>query len=222
MTTTIRDNVPHDLTVYLQQETNELRALLKRSSEDIAVIGQRLILIRARLASGQSFYEWCSESLGLSRGTVENFMNTAIFLKKFPNFGRYDPSVIYELAAPSMPEEIIQAIGNGQVEPDVKIVKALKREYNEESRDSASARSSSRLTPQQLIANIVELVQKSELYVPDMDKEQVDETFRAIIRTLASVQDGKLFARNKGQKTRVGMCTLACALEAYFTPEDEA
>lgn len=91
--------------VVVQQRTTEIKALMKRTAQDIIEIGEKLIEVKARLPHGafggwlESEFEWTSE-------TARRFMNVA---DKFKNNKLLNldvaPSALYLLAAPSTPDD---------------------------------------------------------------------------------------------------------------------
>lgn len=89
---------------FIRQQTGEIRALMKRTSQDIIDLGQRLILVKEKLGHGQ-FGIWLAAEFDWTSRTAMRFMNVA------ENFNcdklsqlNFDPSALYELAAPSTPE----------------------------------------------------------------------------------------------------------------------
>jgi Protein of unknown function (DUF3102) len=65
-----------DTTIYLQQNAQETRGLLKRTSEDIIQIGKNLLEAKARIPHGQ-FIPWAKAELGISQSTSWRFMQAA-------------------------------------------------------------------------------------------------------------------------------------------------
>ncbi len=100
---------PTDLQFFLDTQANEIRSMLKRTIEDIASIGERLLQVKSKFKRDADFENWVQESLGISDKSADNFMNTALFMKTHQNFSHLDPSAIYELAAPNTPEALIKA-----------------------------------------------------------------------------------------------------------------
>ncbi len=106
--------------VFVQQQTSEIRGLMKRTAEDIVDIGQRLIEVKKRLKHGR-FGTWLTAEFGWNQKTAERFMNVAeSFQSKFDSLSIFDlaPSALYILAAPSTPaearEEAIARAQSGQ------------------------------------------------------------------------------------------------------------
>lgn len=92
----------------VQQHTSEIRELLRRSAQDVWKIGQRLSDVRSRLKYGQ-FLTWLKTEFGWSQRTAYNFINVyETFGDRFAKLATVDiaTSVLYQLAAPSVPEEL--------------------------------------------------------------------------------------------------------------------
>ncbi len=90
---------------FVQQQTGEIRGLMKRTVESIFEIGQRLIVVKERLGHGR-FGSWLETEFEWSQDTASNFINVAKKFGKFPNFSEFDmaASALYMLAAPSTPD----------------------------------------------------------------------------------------------------------------------
>lgn len=91
---------------FVQQQTGEIRVLMKRTVESIFEIGQRLLTVKKRLGHGR-FGSWLETEFDWDDRTARRFMSVAENLK-----GKLDtvtetnfaPSALYILAAPSTPE----------------------------------------------------------------------------------------------------------------------
>jgi hypothetical protein len=91
---------------FLQQQTGEIRALMRRSAQDIFEIGQKLIELKQRLGHGQ-FGQWLEAEFDWTERLAQQFMNVARQFKP-ENFAdlQIAPSALYLLAAPSTPEGV--------------------------------------------------------------------------------------------------------------------
>ena len=89
--------------IVVQQRTDEIRTLVRRTAQDIIEIGNKLIEVKARLGHGY-FGEWLNAEFGWKWKTAQNFMSVA---DKFVNFTNINlaPSVLYLLSAPSVSDE---------------------------------------------------------------------------------------------------------------------
>lgn len=96
--------------VEVQSAAVRIRDRMKRTVEDIIAIGQDLIAVKEKLPHG-AFLPWIEAEFGMKDQTARNMMNVAsMYSDKFPNFGNLAPSVFYEIAAPSTPEVVRQAV----------------------------------------------------------------------------------------------------------------
>jgi hypothetical protein len=91
---------------FLQQQTGEIRALMRRSAQDIFEIGEKLIEIKQRLGHGQ-FGKWLAAEFAWTERLAQQFMNVAKQFKS-ENFSdlQLAPSALYVLAAPSTPVSV--------------------------------------------------------------------------------------------------------------------
>lgn len=99
--------------IVVQQRTEEIKVLVRRSAQDIIDIGNKLIDVKARLGHG-NFGGWLDAEFGWKKSTASSFMNVA---EKFQNLeiSRFGASALYLLAAPSTPEPArIEAIERSQ------------------------------------------------------------------------------------------------------------
>ena len=117
----------------IQEHTGEIRKRLRRSAQDVWEIGQRLADVRSRLKYGQ-FLTWLKAEFGWSQRTAYNFINVyETFGDRFAKLAKVDiaTSVLYQLAAPSVPEElrveVLKAAANGQKITHKSIKSAIKQ-----------------------------------------------------------------------------------------------
>lgn len=92
----------------VQQRTGEIRERLRRSAQDVWEIGQKLSDVRSRLQYGQ-FLSWIKAEFGWSQRTAYNFINVyETFGDRFANLAKVNiaTSLLYQLASPSVPEEL--------------------------------------------------------------------------------------------------------------------
>lgn len=96
-----------DTRSFVEARTGEIKALVKRSAQDIIEIGQKLTEVKARLGHG-NFGQWLKSEFEWSQDTAQRFINVA---NKFqiPQIADFDfaPSALYLLAAPSTPDEAV-------------------------------------------------------------------------------------------------------------------
>jgi hypothetical protein len=104
---------------------------LARTVEDILQIGQALQGAKAALGHGY-FLRWLAAEVGISRQSAENFMAVAgrFGAGKFPTVGNLacvPPAVLYVLAAPSTPTDVVDAVLAGQVPATLAAIRAASR-----------------------------------------------------------------------------------------------
>lgn len=88
---------------FIQRQTGEIRALMKRTAQDIIEIGQKLILVKEKLAHGR-FLDWIAAEFEWSYPTAARFMQVANSFSKIYQIDKFAASALYVLAAPSTPE----------------------------------------------------------------------------------------------------------------------
>lgn len=120
---------------FIQQQTGEIRGLMRRTAQDIFEIGQKLIQIKEKLGHGR-FGTWLSVEFGWTERTAQQFMNVARQFKS-ENFSdlQLAPSALYVLAAPSTSakarQEAIERAASGEMITH-KTAKVIKKKYDTE------------------------------------------------------------------------------------------
>lgn len=102
----------------VQQRTDEIKTLMKRTARDIIEIGEKLIEVKSRLPHGE-FGKWLEGEFGWADRTAQRFMNVAsVFKSDTVSDLDIQTKALYLLAAPSTPEaarsEAIRLAENGQ------------------------------------------------------------------------------------------------------------
>lgn len=89
----------------------EIRTRLRRTVEDMIVIGEQLNAVQEILHYSQ-FYEWAQTEFGLSRGSVFEFARIATrFAEKRSIIERFfTPTIVRRLAAVSVPDKAVDAV----------------------------------------------------------------------------------------------------------------
>ncbi|MEL6815242.1 MAG: DUF3102 domain-containing protein [Cyanobacteria bacterium J06598_3] len=111
----------------IQQRTGEIRERLRRSAQDVWEIGQKLSDVRSRLKYGQ-FLTWIKAEFGWSQRTAYNFINVyETFGDRFANLAKVNiaTSLLYQLASPSVPEELREQILRAAEQGDTMTAKEL-------------------------------------------------------------------------------------------------
>jgi len=88
---------------FIQRQTGEIRALMKRTAQDIIEIGQKLVLVKEKLAHGR-FLDWIAAEFEWSYPTAARFMQVANSFRNTYQIDKFAASALYVLAAPSTPE----------------------------------------------------------------------------------------------------------------------
>jgi hypothetical protein len=87
-----------------------IKPLLKRTAEDIFIIGGELRNVKDMLPHGK-YTEWLGVEFGLSERMAQHFVNVRERLgPKSEKFSVLPPSTLYLLAAPSTPDEAIAVV----------------------------------------------------------------------------------------------------------------
>lgn len=120
--------VDEDKRVFLQESAESIKAELKRTARGVVAIGEKLIGVKEALEHGQ-FLAWINAEFDdLTEMTAVRFMQVAARFGKSNILLDYPVSVLYALAAPSTPDEIVERVTSGQITPTVKAISAAKQE----------------------------------------------------------------------------------------------
>ncbi|BAZ51968.1 hypothetical protein NIES4103_46270 [Nostoc sp. NIES-4103] len=98
-------NLDPEILTLVQQHTNEIKGLMRRTAQDINEIGQKLIEVKQYLGHG-NFTNWLKLEFNWSVSTATKFMHVAEQLKSvnFTNLN-ISASALYTIAAPSTSKE---------------------------------------------------------------------------------------------------------------------
>lgn len=123
-----------DTAHFIQQQTGEIRGLMRRTAQDIFEIGQRLLEVKAKLGHGR-FGTWLGVEFDWTERTAQQFMNVARHFKA-ENFAdlHLAPSALYLLAAPSTPPKVRQeAIARAELGETItyKTAKVIKQQHTQ-------------------------------------------------------------------------------------------
>lgn len=99
-------NLDSEVRIVVQQRTSEIKTLMRRTTQDIIDIGQKLTEVKEQLGHG-NFLNWLQHEFEWEGRTARNFMRVAETFK-MENFANLDfaASALYLLAAPSTPEAV--------------------------------------------------------------------------------------------------------------------
>jgi len=92
-----------EISQFVQQQTGEIRALIKRTAQDVIEIGQKLLLVKGKLGHGR-FLDWIEAEFEWSYPTAARFIQVANSFGNEYQIDKFAPSALYVLAAPSTPD----------------------------------------------------------------------------------------------------------------------
>ena len=156
---------------FVQQQTGEIRGLMKRTANDIVEIGQKLVNVKEKLGHGR-FGSWLEAEFDWSIQTAKRFMNVAAVFQnqQIVDFDFIAPSALYELAAPSLSDaarneafarakagesityKAAKDIKQKYALPSVKLESALKQEIQPVSQLSSTASNTPPRIKQEIVA----------------------------------------------------------------------
>ena len=97
-----------EVSIKAQVAAERVKIRINRTVEDIIEIGRNLIEVKESLPHGE-FGKWIELEFGMSQPLAYNFIQT---YKRFGNGNynnyKFQPTVLYALAAPSTPDTIIE------------------------------------------------------------------------------------------------------------------
>lgn len=121
-----------DTRLFVQEKAQAIHMRLKRTAEDIIAIGQDLLAVKGRLQHGQ-FGRWLQAEFDMTDRHALNFMRVASrFGSKSEIISDLPVTVIYELAAPSTPEAVVEMVETGQIPATLPAIREAKHELQQE------------------------------------------------------------------------------------------
>lgn len=115
---------------FVQEKAQSIHARLKRTAEDIIAIGQDLIDVKARLGHGK-FQDWLKAEFEMSLWTANKFVQVSTRFKSV-KFTDLPISILYELAAPSTPDVVIEMVESGEIPATIPAIREAKRDMQQE------------------------------------------------------------------------------------------
>jgi len=135
---------------FVQQQTGEIRGLMKRTAQGIVEIGQKLSEVKERLGHGR-FGTWLESEFRWSYETAARFMRV---YTQFNSVNLTDvsiaPSALYLLAAPSISKAVIQeAIARAEAGESITYTtaKEIKKKYTSTTKSKSKVKSEPEQTP---------------------------------------------------------------------------
>lgn len=99
------DTLDAETRIVVQQRTSEIKALMKKTAQDIIEIGEKLIEVKGKLPHG-GFGGWLAAEFEWTPQHARRFMAVAdAFNGQNEQIERFAPSALYLLAAPSTPDD---------------------------------------------------------------------------------------------------------------------
>ena len=100
---------------------------------NVIEIGDLLLQAKAQLDHGQ-FQTWAERELGIRPRSAQNYMNAAAFVKdKSETVALLLPAILYKIAAPSAPKEIVERVVNAEA-IDVSAIETELADYRDRKR----------------------------------------------------------------------------------------
>jgi hypothetical protein len=122
---------------FVREAADRIRSRMTHSAQSIIEIGRDLIRVKERLGHG-NFLPWIDREFRMTEKTAERFMSVAErFGDKFDSVSTLGLTALYELAAPSTPEEVRSEVearvasGQSVTTAEVKELKSKIRERDD-------------------------------------------------------------------------------------------
>lgn len=156
-----------ELQTTVRLATERIKMRMKRTAEDIIEIGKDLIAIKEQLPHGQ-FLPWIESEFEMSDQTAKNFMNVAERFPQIPNNLEFKPTILYQLAAPSTPESVVEKAiekaesGESVTVAEIKQLKADVKALEQRNKDLVMVVKAERSSKEQIAAAKDQLALKLE------------------------------------------------------------
>lgn len=107
----------------LAEIASDLRPRITQMSAEMMIIAHGLLRAKRLLPHG-NFGDWVEEELNIGRRTAERIMSVARrFEGKSDTVAHLPATVVYELAAPSTPQEVVDDVIAGRLEPKISAIR---------------------------------------------------------------------------------------------------
>lgn len=111
---------------FVRRAADETHGLMRRAAGDIVGIGENLLAVKERLPD-MKYSAWLRAEFALSRQSAYRYMRVAEkFGKSCHTVLQLPVKVLYELAAPSTPQSVVEMVQAGQVPPTLEAIKEAK------------------------------------------------------------------------------------------------
>jgi hypothetical protein len=153
--------------LHIQVKAEAIRTRMKRTAEDIIAIGQDLIEVKRELGHGL-FLKWLKTEFDMSESAATKFMQVAHRFgdeTKSVKITNLSATLLYLLAAPATPDEVVARVLSGDIPADARAIKEAKE---------AQQKVEEQLRQEQEKRSIVE----TALLNRDYEKQSVQEELR--------------------------------------------
>jgi hypothetical protein len=206
--------------IRIQIKAESIRTRMRRAAEDIIAIGQDLIEVKKELDHGQ-FLSWINKEFGMSDQSARNFIHVAEKfgdVDKFKTVLNLSPKILYELAAPSTPEAIIEQVQSGEIPATLEAIKAAKEAQRQAEQAKQQARAETQTVQSQLLALQQEMASLTQSKVQVIEKSVVPKEITQQLEQLQHDLEERTRERNNLAAVRE---TLSQALNEQRTLEKE-
>ena len=178
-------SLDEETSLFVQEKTVIIKRLAKRVAEDTIEIGQYLIEIKEKLGYG-NFYAWIDAEFSWSYASAARFMQVASKFRSISLRGLdILPSALYQLAAPSAPEEAtIEAFERAKQGEQIteKIAKELKLKYKQQKQGKAQPTNIEQLVSGQAETKVQEAQNRERLLPsPQINEPKPKQSIVAVI-----------------------------------------
>ena len=111
---------------FVRRAADETHGLMRKAAGDIVGIGENLLAVKERLPD-MKYSAWLRAEFALSRQSAYRYMRVAEkFGKSCHTVLQLPARVLYELAAPSTPQSVVEMVQAGQVPPTLEAIREAK------------------------------------------------------------------------------------------------
>lgn len=204
-----------DLQVEVKTATERIKLRMKRTAEDIIEIGKDLIAIKEKLPHGR-FLPWIASEFEMTLMTANRFMNVAERFGKSNIMLDFSPTTLYELAAPSTPDEVVEQViekaenGETVTAKDVKALKAKVAQLEAEKSNLEFEKN-----------NLNQDLQEQRVLV-NLNRQKAEEQAQLVAQANAKLQsEAERIAQQKAEKIKAEFESKLADLESAKVKADE-
>ncbi len=151
--------VPDDTAKVLRHAAQEVQRVLHRS---VPEIGQHLLDAKNALPHGQ-FVAWVEAELHMKARAAQNYMSAAAWLEgKNATLAQLPPTIVYALAAPNAPDELVEDVVRAAEAGAPLPVATIKTRLDRAAVEASELKALARLHPKKSAAQIKKLRQEQK------------------------------------------------------------